>query len=126
MRAPLLLLVLFLFATGCDSAEPTTPSTPEQVRVDLQWNFDGDHVAIELDGDLVFSDRVTTNHLLGIARFIDLSIPKGEHSIQAVVNGRYHAAAQFMAGDVVVVAVRFTEGRDAVEIELSDQFYAYD
>lgn len=125
MRALLLLLVLFMFGAGCDSAVPATPSGPEEVRVDLQSDFDRDHVAIELDGDLVFSDRVTTNHLLGLAEFISLSIPEGEHSIQAVVNGRYYAAAQFMAGDVVVVAVRFN-GRDRVEIELSDQFYGYD
>jgi len=121
-----LLLACCIVLAGCDSADLEAPSGPEAVRIDLQWNFEDDFVEIELDGDLVFAERVTTNDLLSLAKIVDYSLPAGEHTVHAVVNGRYHAAAQFVAGSIAVVAIRFDGGRKEVEIELSEEPFWYD
>ncbi len=120
MRVLLLSLPLLIAAVlaGCDSSGIVIPAGPEAVSVHLQGAFNDDRVVVELDGDRVFSNRVTTNVALSLAEQVPLSILAGDHSIRVVVNGRTSAAREFTAGTVSVIGVRYNPGEGDITLYL--------
>lgn len=86
---------------GCDSTEAVAPSGPESFTVDFTTQFDNTSVQLELDGILVYEERVTTNDVLGLAERIELSISEDPHRLRVQVSGRSSTTAEFTAGEVV-------------------------
>ena len=119
-----LLLALSLAQSGCDSI--VTPTGPEQVSVHLWADFKDDKVVIKLDGDRVFSERVTTDHRIGVAGGIDLSITEGVHRIQVIVNGWPSTAREFVAGSIVVIGVDYDRSERAIGLAMLVEPPLYD
>lgn len=125
MRLPLALPVALV--AGCDTTAITTPSGPESLTVDFTARFDRDLVRIELDGEPIYEERVTTEDVLSLAARASFEIPEGWHQFRVQVGGRASAATEFYAGEVVFVSVFFDPDEDDVDLALSDEvFCCYD
>ena len=126
MRLPLIAAALSLLA-GCDSADPTAPLGPESLTVDFTTHFDDDLVRVNLDGVLIYEERLTTADVLSLAERAAFSIPEGEHRIRIEVEGRASAAATFEAGQTVFIGVRYDPEMRAVDLVPSAEvFCCYD
>ena len=128
MRLHLAPLVLAAFlVAGCDSTGITLPSGPQPLTVDLTARFDNDLVRIELDDELIYEERVTTEDVLSLAARATFEIPEGRHRVRVEVGGRASASAEFTAGETVFVSVFHDPGEDDVDLTLSDEvFCCYD
>lgn len=125
----ILLLSLVLISViylGCDSTNLVTPSGPEDIQIDLRYNFENDHVLVELDGDPVFLDRVTTNHILSLAERIPLSIREGSHHLRVTVNYRVRSSQEFTAGNIAAIGVLYDRANGNVNFQLFTQVPLYD
>ena len=102
------------------------PSGPESLTVDFTTRFNDDLVRVELDGVLIYEERLTTTDVLSLAERVAFSIPEGEHRIRVEVAGRA-SAATFEAGETVFVGIRYDPGARSVDLALSDEvFCCYD
>lgn len=109
---------------GCSSGI-TTPSGPADVRVDIQYAFDGERVELELDGERIYSERVTTDHIWSVAELVQFSVAEGRHEIKATVGGA-SATLGFDASTTRVVAVRYDRAARRVELEALAEPPLYD
>ncbi|REL39259.1 hypothetical protein DYD21_04715 [Rhodohalobacter sp. SW132] len=60
-------LVCSLLVTGCDTLKPN--SEPVLFEIHLQERFKNDNVRVELNGDLIFEEEITSNRA-GLARIL--------------------------------------------------------
>lgn len=125
MRLCLAIAALSLLA-ACDSVGPAAPSGPESLTVDFTTHFDDDLVRVELDGVLIYEERLTTADVLSLAERVVFSIPEGEHRIRIEVAGQA-SAATFEAGQIVFIGVGYDPEEQDVELVPSDEvFCCYD
>lgn len=84
MKTKILLLALSLFfiSFGCKKLNPK-----KELRIDLGTHFNNDLVTIELDNRIVFSDSVSTNNILSVAKILKYNYPVGKTTISVHVNG---------------------------------------
>lgn len=78
----LLALSLFFISIGCKKLNPK-----KELRIDLGTSFNNDLVAIRLDDTIIFSDTVSTNNSLSVAKILTDSYPIGQYQISVTVNG---------------------------------------
>lgn len=69
-KALLAFVALFWLLAGCATQPP--PSAPDAWRVDFQTNFDHEQVVVLVNTTKVFSGRITTNDVTGLAKWIAL------------------------------------------------------
>ena len=60
----------------------------KDLRIDLGTHFQNDFVTIKLDNHVVFSETVSTNPVLGVAKVVNLDYPIGKYEISVTVNGK--------------------------------------
>jgi hypothetical protein len=60
----------------------------KELRIDLGTHFQNDFVTIKLDDHVVFSETVSTNPVLGVAKVVNLNYPIGKYEISVTVNGK--------------------------------------
>ena len=119
-----MLALLSLTQARCGSI--VVPTGPEPLSIHLQADFNDDKVVIVLNGDRVFSGRVTTDHIVGVAKMIPLSLPEGMHHIRVSVNGRSSSSQGFVAGSIAVIAVAYDRAEGDVALELLVETPRYD
>ena len=108
----------FLVFAGisCDSEPLTVPTGSEELRVCIDSWYNDDLVVLELDGDVVFARKVSTDSRVGMAEVVTLSLPPGEHSLRAVVNREARSRTTFTAGNTASIVVRYDESHDDVDL----------
>ena len=78
----LLALSLFFISFGCKKLNPK-----KELRIDLGTHFNNDLVTIKLDDKITFSDSVSTNAILSVAKILTYNYPVGKTKISVTVNG---------------------------------------
>lgn len=81
--------LIFLFAlipmlslNGCKKLD-----IKKELRIDISSRFENDLVTIKLDNNVIFSDYVSTNNLVGFAKILTFDYPIGKYDISVTVNG---------------------------------------
>ena len=59
----------------------------KELRIDLGTHFQNDFVTVKLDDNVIFSDSVSTNEILGVSKVLILDYPIGNYDISVNVNG---------------------------------------
>ncbi len=113
-RTRLVALVALLgLATGCHLLSPDAEgeiacaTCRHAFEVHLNNGFDDDRVRVEIDGQTVFDERVTTDDVWSLAEVLKLQRPEGTHHIRAVVNGSEEGAASFELDRELFIHVRY-------------------
>ena len=102
-----------------------TIDEPVAIEVHLWQTYDDDQVQISIDGQVVFSDLVTTDDILSLAARIPITVSAGSHRIGVIINRSLEAEATFHTQDVVVIAVSYIPAEDTISFELLDFRPAY-
>ena len=103
-------LLAAVFLAACD----TGPVVNDTLIVDLGGAFSDTLVRVDVDGDLVVEDRVTTGSILATAGVFPVSLPAGRHRVRAVVEGGATGEITVDTGEVVTVVVYYNPDTDAV------------
>jgi len=89
MKANFIKKLIFLFAlipvlvvNGCKKLD-----IEEELRIDIGTQFQNDFVTIKLDNNVIFSDNVSTNPILGVSKILIFDYPIGKYEISVNVNG---------------------------------------
>ena len=101
------------------------PAEPVAIEVHLWQTYEDDEVRISIDGQVVFSDRVTTDDVLSLAARIPITVSSGSHRIGVLINRSVEEETTFHTKDVAVIAVTYIPAEDAVAFELLDFRPAY-
>jgi hypothetical protein len=120
----LVLTVSALIGFGCNE----NPETKDLV-FHVQSDFDDDMVEIYVDdATLVFSQKVTTNHLLGVdlnaVRTVE--VETGSHSIRVIVNGADELRTTVSLNSDLYIGVTYDQEAGEVSIQQSLEPYLYD
>ena len=120
-------LALLLSIAACDSTgtDDVNKGEPAAFSVHLQTHYSNTPVQVELDGETVFNDTVSTDYVLGLATSFPLDIKQGEHRLHATVNGRIEASKTFTVGDTLNVAVNYDSDREQIVFSSSEEPYLY-
>lgn len=78
----LFVLIPLLVINGCKKLD-----IEKELRIDIGAQFQNDFVTIKLDNDVIFSDSVSTNPILGISKILIFDYPIGKYEISVNVNG---------------------------------------
>jgi hypothetical protein len=75
-------LISVLFVNGCKKLD-----IEKELRIDIGTQFQNDFVIVKLDDNIIFSDSVSTNPILGFSKIITIDYPIGRYDISVNVNG---------------------------------------
>ncbi len=75
-------LSLLFISFGCKKI-----NIEKELRIDIGTQFQNDFVTIKLDNNVVFSDSVSTNSILGFSKTLIFDYPVGKYEISVSVNG---------------------------------------
>ena len=59
----------------------------EELRIDIGTYFQDDFVTIKMDDNVIFSDSISTNSVLGVSKILVFDYPIGKCEITVDVNG---------------------------------------
>ena len=76
--------------------------------VGILSSFSGQHVVISVDGEEVYSDRPYTDHLLGAADTVTLTLPKGAHVFRVEIEGEEPAERSFFLREEGYLGVSYS------------------
>lgn len=75
-------LIPVLVVNGCKKLD-----IEKELRIDIGTQFQNDFVTIKLDNNVIFSDSVNTNPILGVSKILIIDYPIGKYEISVNVNG---------------------------------------
>jgi hypothetical protein len=75
-------LIPVLVVNGCKKLD-----IEKELRIDIGTQFQNDFVTIKLDNNVIFSDSVSTNPILGVSKILIFDYPIGKYEISVNVNG---------------------------------------
>lgn len=75
-------LIPVLVVNGCKKLD-----IEKELRIDIGTQFQNDFVTIKLDDNVIFSDSVSTNPILGVSKILIIDYPIGKYDISVNVNG---------------------------------------
>jgi hypothetical protein len=133
-------LVCTLLVTGCDTLK--SDSEAGLLEIHLQERFKNNHVRIELNGDVIFDDEITSNRAglagilifqeeassdpAGVVQAVPKQISKGEHDLHVWVDDSITAGTKFTLTDTSFIGIRYDMDFDnEVEILLSEKRFTY-
>jgi len=89
MKTNFIKKLIFLFAlipvlvvNGCKKLD-----IEKELRIDIGTQFQNEFVTIKLDNNVIFSDNVSTNPILGVSKILIFDYPIGKYEISVNVNG---------------------------------------
>ena len=89
MKTDFIKKLIFLFAlipvlvvNGCKKLD-----IEKELRIDIGTQFQNEFVTIKLDNNVIFSDNVSTNPILGVSKILIFDYPIGKYEISVNVNG---------------------------------------
>lgn len=98
---------------------------PKEVRIDFQGWFHSDVVMASVDQNIVFTDTITTNPILGLAASHQVLFKKESHKVRVVVNGRKSEILKVPALKTEVVMVRYERDTHEISLEISENPILY-
>ena len=102
-----------LLLVACDAG----PVVNDTLLIDLGGAFSDTLVRVDVDGEVVVEDRVTTGSILATAGLFPVSLPAGRHRVRAVVEGRARGSVTVDTGEVEAVVVNYSPETGAVSFE---------
>jgi hypothetical protein len=123
----LLLPVLLLGLAACSSAgtNDVDKGEPAAFSIHLQSAYNNTPVLVELDGEVVLEDTLSTDPITGLARSFPVDVEQGTHRVEATVNGRIGASRTFTVGDTLNVAVNYDPERERIIFGAQRDPYLY-
>ncbi len=102
---------ILIIASGCELlspvAEPECATCEQAFEIHLNNNFDNDRVHVEIDGKVIFDERITTDYVWSLAEIVKLKRPMGTHHIKIVVNGSEEEKRTFELDRLLFIHVRY-------------------
>ncbi|UCD37009.1 MAG: hypothetical protein JSW54_09235 [Fidelibacterota bacterium] len=98
-------LLLMILLDGCSKS--SLPSENYSLlSVDLMWDFMGDSVSIDLDGQELFTSRVRTEPGAGVAWFDRFEVSVDSHRISvSILDSDIHSDTLVMVEDTLTVLI---------------------
>lgn len=112
MRNVSILLLPLLILGGCNDNGSNLQPSPVVFRVDLQSQFFDDSLRVQVDGQMVFEGRATTDNILSLAKSISVNASSGRHHVHVEVadpNAGTDKDTTVMVKDTLTVAVNLDE-----------------
>ncbi|MFM9551808.1 MULTISPECIES: hypothetical protein [Streptomyces] len=79
---------------------------PGELTIALEEGFEGQHVVVVVDGEVVLDDPgVRTRLQIGLARSVPVRLPEGDHTIGVRVDGVERLSVRVDTGAVRWVAI---------------------
>lgn len=119
---PALLFAAFVF----NACNPADSATTQPLHIHLQGGFDHNYVKIDIDGNTVFEDTVTTNNVLGLAHSFDIEKNHGTHQVGINVNNMASAIDTFDLHSELWLGITYFDFTDNITIEYSNIPYMYE
>lgn len=119
---PILLILVFIqvFAVGCKKL-----NIEKELRIDIGSGFQNDFVTIKLDNNIVFSDTVSTNQMLGMSKILKFNYPTGKYDISVSINGSVKED-KFRHTNNRFVYISYNQSSSSLEITYPEEMYIYD
>jgi hypothetical protein len=115
-------LVLLLLAACRKTENPTV----FDLGVDVQTNFEQDHVKVLIDNQPLLNAAVTTIHTLGVAKSISTAATKGTHSIKVIVNDNTVQSENFTQSGDLYIGINYDKAAKTVSFAYSKYRFVYD
>ena len=113
-------LIPVLLVNGCKKLD-----IEKELRIDIGTQFQNDFVTVKLDDNIIFSDSVSTNPILGVSKILIIDYPIGKYDISVNVNGIEktdkvrHKKNRF-------IYISFDKSTSAISISYPTEKYVYD
>ena len=114
-----MILVFGLVLSSCKKINQKT-----DLRIDLVSNFEDDYVILKLDDEIIFSDFVTTNHLIGVGEIIVLNRKKGEYKLSLSING-IEVEEKFKHVDGMYLVIGYDDS-STISLDFPEEYIVYD
>ena len=112
---------LILTLIGCD--DPSSDN--ELIYIDLGTNFNNDKVKIEINKIAKYSETISTNHTLGLAKGLSFNLPVGNSEITVDING-IKTTETFAHKKDRFLYITFDKENSEIKIIYPDQRFVYD
>lgn len=109
-----------LLISGCKKLD-----IERELRIDIGSFYQNDFVSIQLDDNVVFSDSVSTNTILGVAEILVFEYPIGKYEITVNVNGIIKKE-KFRHNEGRFVYIAFDKPSSEITISYPSEKYVYD
>lgn len=116
----LILVFIQIFALGCKKL-----NIEKELRIDIGKGFQNDFVTIKLDNNVVFSDTVSTNQMLGVSKILKFDYPTGKYEISVSINGDVKED-KFRHTNNRFVYISYNKSSSLIEITYPEEMYIYD
>lgn len=116
----LFMLIPVLVINGCKKLD-----IEEELRIDIGTQFQNDFVRVKLDGDIIFSDTVSTNPIIGVSKVITIDYPIGKCDISVNVNG-IEKKDKFRHEKNRFVYISYDQNTPVITIAYPSEKYIYD
>jgi hypothetical protein len=109
-----------LLSAGCKKLD-----IERELRIDIGSFYQNDFVSIQLDDNVVFSDSVSTNAILGVAEILVFEYPIGKYEITVNVNGTIKKE-KFRHNEDRFVYISFDKPSSEITISYPSEKYVYE
>jgi hypothetical protein len=116
----LLALIPVLVVNGCKKLD-----IEKELRIDIGTHFHNDFVTIRLDDNIIFSDSVTTNTILGVSKILNFDYPIGKYEISVNVNG-IEKTDKFRHKKNRFIYIAFDKATSEIKISYPAEKYVYE
>jgi hypothetical protein len=116
----LLALIPVLVVNGCKKRD-----IEQELRIDIGTLFQNEFVIIKLDDNIVFSDSVSTNPILGVSKILTIDYPIGKYDISVNVNG-IEKTDKFSHEKNRFIYISFDKPTSVINISYPTEKYLYD
>jgi hypothetical protein len=116
------LLMIIVFGLVLSSCKKINQKT--DLRIDLVSQFEDDYVILKLDDETIFSDYVTTNHLLGFGEIIVLNRAKGKYKLSISINGN-KVEEKFKHTEGMYLVIRYNDP-STISLDFPEEYFVYD
>jgi S-adenosylmethionine synthetase len=113
-------LIPLLIVNGCKKLD-----IEKELRIDIGTQFQNDFVKIKLDNNIIFSDSVSTNQILGVSRILIIDYPIGKYDISVNVNG-IEKKDKIRHKNDMFIHISFDKLTSTINISYPTEKYVYD
>ena len=86
-----------------------------ELRIDLQSWFYNDSVKVEVNGQVVYNNLVSTDSLLGVADIKSLNYPEGSYPIKVTINNTFTKTETVNLDHYKCMAVKYNASTNELE-----------
>ena len=113
-------LIPLLVVNGCKKLD-----IEKELRIDIGTQFQNDVVTLKLDNDVIFSDSVSTNLILGVSKILKFDYPIGKYEMSVNVNG-IEKRNKVRHKNNLYIYISFDKTSSEISITYPTEKYVYD